>query len=109
MVYATEVKIAERNNDIKKRLEFLKMEKDKERMRIEKVQVYNFIKDVIIKGIIINKNIGRYLREKEGIGISHKYSFLDNSEMPRVKESYENVKSKLSFNLAAATLQAQEL
>ena len=37
MVFATELKIAERKEEIKRRLELLKMEKDQEKHRVEKL------------------------------------------------------------------------
>ena len=65
MVYATELKIAERREEIKKRLEMMKLEKELERQRIEKLQIFNFVRDTIVRGLLINRKLAAALRELE--------------------------------------------
>lgn len=65
MVYATELKIAERREEIKRRLDMMKSEKESEKQRIEKMQIYNFIKDTIVRGLIINRKLAKCIRDIE--------------------------------------------
>ena len=60
---ATEVKIAERKDEQKKRIEQIKLERDLERMRVEKNILFNYVRDHIVRGIIL-ANVNRYIRNK---------------------------------------------
>ena len=61
---------------------------------MEKVGVWNFIREVIVKGMLINRNVGRYIREKEG-GLVDKDDYrmgddwLGRDEMGQVKSKID--------------------
>ena len=65
MLKATEVKITERDDEMKKRLINIKLGRDLERQRIERLQLYNFVKDVIVRGTIFSGVI-KHIRKTEG-------------------------------------------
>lgn len=63
MVFATELKIAERKEEIKRRLDLIKLEKDQDRLRLEKLQIFNYVRDTIVRSLIINKRVGKYITD----------------------------------------------
>lgn len=64
MVFATELKIKERREDNKKRLENARIEKEQERLRQERQLLYDYIRDFIVKGILLRK-MGHYIRDQD--------------------------------------------
>eukprot|EP00347_Sterkiella_histriomuscorum_P008402 403345231 len=94
MVFATELKIAERKEEIKRRLELLKMEKDQEKHRVEKLQIFNFIRDRIVRELLINRKMGKYIREREA-GMKPEDINIDGDGIQgSFKDDYANAQSR---------------
>ena len=55
MVGASEFRMQDRKDDLKGKMEILrKQEKEQEKKRMEHLQISNYIRDTLIKGLILN-------------------------------------------------------
>ena len=64
MVFAKEVKINIKEG-MDSRIQQLRKERELAKKNIESKQIYNYIRDNIVKGIIFNKHVVRYIRNKD--------------------------------------------
>lgn len=69
-------------------------------MRVEKLQIYNFIKDTIVRGLIINRKVGQHIRSiEDGIPLlPRKGESLDN--IP----NYDNVQSNYNLRIMGSVV-----
>ena len=71
----------------------MRQEKDQEKQRIEKMQIFNFIKDRIIRELIINRKVGAYIREREqsrAVGVDDNAASFNTEQLNR----WANAQSK---------------
>ena len=82
MVYATEVKINLKDNQ-QQRLENIRKQREMEKNRIEKMQIFNYVKDHIVRGLIFNKHVVKYIRNKD---------FQEKLEIEKLEAEYKKMK-----------------
>jgi len=92
---ATEVKIKDRRNEIQKRLDQMRMQRELERHRIEQKVMFAFIKDEIVRGLVF-AGVSKHIREQEKrlkLEQEEREALEDEERKKQFKESQSKVKS----------------